>query len=313
MTGSSGFIGRTLNHILEQDQSIRIINTYRSLDHWVETTITDNMFAIGDINANTQWQSALKGVDCVIHLAARVHVMQETESDPLTAFRQVNTQGTLNLAKQAVTAGVKRFIYLSTIKVNGEQTTDQPFFADDQPNPQDAYACSKFEAEQQLLTLGHETGLEIVIIRPPLVYGAQVKGNFARLINLLKKSLPLPLAKINNARSLVSIENLCSFIQTVITHPNAIGEVFLVSDGRDLSTSELFELLAQALRKKSRLFYLPPSLLQLFTTILGRHADYDRLFGSLQLDISKNKQLLHWQPKLSVEKGLLNAVTKERD
>ncbi|MCK5697244.1 MAG: SDR family oxidoreductase [Gammaproteobacteria bacterium] len=312
ITGSSGFIGLALNHVLaynnEPNKPMTLINTYRH----VKPIITDNnTFVVGDIDAQTQWQSALKGVDCVIHLAARVHVMQETETDPLTAFRVVNTQGTLNLAKQAVTQGVKRFIYLSTIKVNGEHTDQYAFTADDQPNPHDAYAMSKFEAEQQLLALGRDTGLEVVIIRPPLVYGSQVKGNFARLIHLVNKSLPLPLAKINNARSLVSIDNLCALIQLLITHPKAVGEVFLVSDGDDLSTSELFELLAQALGKKSRLFYLPPRLLKLVTTVLGRKMDYDRLFGSLQLDIRKNKDLLDWQPKISVQTGLLNAVTNK--
>jgi len=244
----------------------------------------------------------------VIHLAARVHVMQETHADPLTAFREVNTQGTINLAKQAVAAGVKRFIYLSSIKVNGEKTTTIPFHADDSANPLDPYAISKFEAEQQLLTLGQETGLEIVIIRPPLVYGPAVKGNFSRLISLVNKSIPLPLAKINNARSLVNIQNLCSLIQVCLDHPKAAGEVFLVSDGEDLSSSELFEKIAQALDKKNRLFYLPKGLLKLLTGIIGRQAEFQRLFDSLQVDISKNQQLLGWQPNVRVMQGIQKTV-----
>ena len=258
---------------------------------------------MGNIDAHTQWQAALDGVDVVVHLAARVHVMHETDADPLTAFRSVNTEGTLNLARQAVAAGVKRFVYLSSIKVNGEQTQHRAFFADDKPNPQDPYAVSKFEAEQQLLALGKETGLEVVIIRPPLVYGPGVKGNFSHLIKLVEKSLPLPLAGIHNARSLVGIDNLCSFIQICLVHPEAAGETFLVGDAQDLSTSELLQKIARGLGKKSHLFYLPAGLIRIVTYILGRQAEYERLFGSLQVDISKNERLLGWQPQVSVETG----------
>jgi len=306
ISGSSGFIGQYLGRYLSE-RSYHIINTYRSLPDKLHNEDKSH-FSINNIDAGTQWQIALNNVDSVVHLAARVHVMQETDADPLNAFREVNTQGTMNLARQAVQAGVKRFVYLSSIKVNGEQTTKHPFYADDLSEPQDPYALSKHEAEQQLLALGKETGLEVVIIRPPLVYGPEVKGNFSRLIALVGKSLPLPLAGINNARSLVNIENLCSFIHTCLIHPKATGEVFLVSDGRDLSTSELFEKIAQALDKKSRLFYLPPGLIKLITTILGRKAEYERLFGSLQVDIAKNKQLLDWQPICSVEQGMRLAV-----
>ncbi len=306
ITGSNGFIGQYFAHYLRENGN-DIIHTYRHLPDEIHSNTTEH-FAVGNIDAQTQWKSALTDVGIVIHLAARVHVMQETHAEPLTAFREVNTEGTLNLARQAVEAGVKRFVYLSSIKVNGEHTQDTPFSADDLPNPQDPYAISKFEAEQQLLALGKESGMEIVIIRPPLVYGYGVKGNFSRLINLVKKSIPLPLARIHNARSLVSLQNLCALIRLCLVHPAATGQVFLVSDGRDLSTSELFEQIAQAMNKKSRLFYLPPNWLRFITHLLGRDAEYERLFGSLQVDISKNEQLLGWKPQVSVEQGIRYAL-----
>ncbi|MCU7800084.1 MAG: SDR family oxidoreductase [gamma proteobacterium symbiont of Lucinoma myriamae] len=308
ITGSNGFVGQYLAHYLYETGN-DVIKTYRKLPELINAD-DSRQVTVGNIDSQTQWQTALTGVDSVVHLAARVHVMQETNADPLTAFRAVNTEGTINLARQAVASGAKRFVYLSSIKVNGEKTTNKPFYADDQPDPQDPYAVSKFEAEQQLFALGKETGLEVVIIRPPLVYGPEVKGNFSHLIKLADKSLPLPLAGINNARSLVSIENLCSLIQTCLTHPQAAGEVFLVSDGQDLSTSELFDYIAQALGKKSCLFYLPAGLIKFMTVILGRKAEYERLFGSLQVDISKIKQLLGWQPVISVQSGISTTVKK---
>ncbi|WP_198266702.1 UDP-glucose 4-epimerase family protein [sulfur-oxidizing endosymbiont of Gigantopelta aegis] len=308
ITGSNGFVGQSLASSLVEEP-MALIKTYRHLPespgyHSESTEDMVRCFAVGDINAQTQWQAALSGVDAVVHLAARVHVMQETHADPLAAFREVNTQGTLNLARQAVDAGVKRFIYLSSIKVNGEKTADKPFFADDVPAPQDPYAISKFEAEQQLLQLGKETGLEIVIIRPTLVYGRGVKGNFRRLINLVNKSLPLPFSGIKNARSLVSIDNLCSLIQVCLSHPKAADEVFLVNDGQDVSTTELFETIATVLHVKSRLFYLPRGWIRFFAALLHKNAEFERLFGSLQVDISKNEQLLGWKPGLSVKDGI---------
>lgn len=314
ITGSNGFIGQYLANDLNKkkfyEKEFCVINIYRHLPD--EYTLENGShIAVGNIDSKTQWQSALTGAEVVVHLAARVHVMKETHIDPLEAFRAVNTQGTLNLARQAVAAGVKRFVYLSSIKVNGEQTQGKPFSADGKPDPQDPYAVSKFEAEQQLLALGKETGLEVVIIRPPLVYGPGVKGNFRRLIKLVKKSIPLPLAGINNSRSLVNIQNLCSLIEACLIHPKAADEVFLVSDGQDLSTSELFAQIAQALGKKNRLFYLPQSWLCFITHLLGRGTEYERLFGSLQVDIAKNEQLLGWKPEVSVEQGIANTVKRE--
>lgn len=305
ITGSNGFIGSYLARYLSADGD-EIVNTYRHIPG--NCRKSPNHFEVGEINGSTQWIYALKNVDVVVHLAARVHVMHETSTDPLTAFRQVNTEGTLNLARQASESGVKRFIYLSTIKVNGEQTDKLAFTADDNPNPQDPYAVSKYEAEQQLLELSKQTGMEVVIIRPPLVYGPGVKGNFRRLIKLVNKSVPLPLANIKNVRSLVSIENLCSFIKICLVHPQAAGEIFLVSDGYDLSTSELLINLAQAMGKKSFLFYIPDSTIKFLTTLLGRRSEYERLFGSLQVDIRKNYQVLNWKPEQSVQMALKNCV-----
>ncbi len=305
LTGSNGFIGSFLADFLTA-KKFNLIHTYRSIPDHLKTL--PGRHEIGNIDADTQWHTALQGVDAVVHLAARVHIMQENNRQPLKAFREVNTLGTLNLARQAVEAGVRRFIYLSTIKVNGEQTVNKAFFADDTPSPQDPYAISKFETEQQLLALSQQTGLEVVIIRPPLVYGPNVKGNFLRLMQLVNKGLPLPLGGIKNNRSLVSVTNLCSLITHCLVQQHAAGEVFLVSDGHDLSTSELFEKIAAAMHRPSRLFHLPEKGLYWLTRWSGRSAEYERLFGSLRVDITKNKQLLGWEPQQPIEKGLLQTV-----
>ena len=308
LTGSSGFIGQYLSSYLKNNKYC-IVNTYRNnqAEHFFKEKDKKN-FVVGSINAKTLWHLALSDCDIVVHLAARVHVMQETHIEPLNAFREVNTLGTINLARQAAAAGVKRFIYLSTIKVNGDATSEIPFYADDVANPQDPYAISKFEAEQQLLALASETGLEVVIIRPPLVYGPAVKGNFKRLIQLLKKSIPLPFSRINNSRSLVNIQNLCSLIHTCLVHPKAVNEVFLVSDGQDLSTSDILNEISQALGKKNNLFYFPQPVLKWVASLFNRQAEYDRLFGSLQVDISKNSKLLGWEPKISVAEAMAKTV-----
>jgi len=310
ITGSSGFVGTFLDDFL-QSLEFTVINTYRTNPE--RNNMQAHQYVIGNIDADTQWQKALSDVDAVVHLAARMHIMEETDHEPINAFRRVNTQGTLNLARQAVEAGVKRFIYLSTMKVNGEQTSEKPFFADDMPNPLEPYAVSKFETEQQLLKLAHETGLEVVIIRPVLVYGPGVKGNFLRLMQLVNKGLPLPLGGIKNKRSLVSVTNLCSLITLSLNHEKAAGEVFLVSDGQDLSTPELFEKIASAMHKPSRLFYLPVRSLYWLTRLLKRTAEYERLCGSLQVDISKNEQLLGWKPEQSPETGIQQAVDWHRN
>jgi nucleoside-diphosphate-sugar epimerase len=311
ITGANGFIGQYLTHYLIEKTKIKdteIIRVIRKLT----TTDPENYVAVGNIEQDTNWQAVLQGVDIIIHLAARVHVMNETSANPLQEFRQTNLQGTLNLAQYAVKAGVKRLIYLSSIKVNGEKTTDQAFIADDsnaiaKSNTKlvnDPYALSKQEAEQALLNLHKQQLLEVVIIRPPLVYGPGVKGNFSRLINLVKKQLPLPLAGIKNKRSLVSIDNLCSLIYCCMQHPKASGEIFLVSDGDDVSTSQLMQTMAQAMNCKNRLFKLPYHLLKVLASMAGKSSEFQRLFESLSVDISKNKKLLHWEPELSLKQAL---------
>lgn len=231
--------------------------------------------------------------------------MDESDGDSLSAFRSVNVVGTLNLAKLAASAGIKRFVFISTIKVNGEATVlGEPFQADDLPAPKDAYGLSKLEAEQGLKLLAAETGMEVVIIRPPLVYGRGVKGNFGSMIKLVEKEIPLPFGAIHNKRSLVGIDNLVDLIVRCIDHPAAANQVFLAGDGQDLSTPELVRSLAMAMGKRTCLISLPTGVLKFGATLLGKRALADRLLGSLQVDITKTRELLEWQPRHSVEEGL---------
>lgn len=289
ITGANGFVGSAV--CAKAQEAFSVIAATRD--------------EVGAIDAHTDWQTVLQGVDVVVHLAARVHVMNDTSSDPLNAFRLVNVAGTLNLAKQAVQAGVKRFIFISSIKVNGESTVlGQPFTADDTPNPLDAYGQSKYEAELALKQLAEETGLDVVIIRPPLVYGAGVKANFHSMMRWLNRSVPLPLGAIHNKRSLVALDNLVDLILTCVKHPNAANQTFLVSDGEDLSTTDLLRRMAQALGKSAFLLPVPASLLELAARLIGKHAIAQRLCGSLQLDISKTRQLLNWTPPVSVDTAL---------
>jgi len=260
---------------------------------------------VGDLGPDTDWSSALEGVDAVVHLAARVHVMDEEAEDPLAEFRRVNVAGTDNLARQAAEAGVKRLVFLSSIKVNGEVTQPgNPFTVEDAPAPQDPYAVSKFEAEEALRRVEKETGLEVVIIRPPLVYGPEVKGNFLRLIQLVQKGYPLPLGRVNNKRSLVALDNLVDLILTCLDHPGAAGQTFLVSDGEDLSTPELVRKIARAMGKKPRLVPVPLVMLRLAGRITGKSAEVERLVGSLQVDIGHTCETLGWQAVVSVDEAV---------
>jgi nucleoside-diphosphate-sugar epimerase len=249
-------------------------------------------------------------VDQIVHLAARVHVMDDKSSDPLVEFRRVNVEGTAALARQAAAVGVRRFVFLSSIKVNGESTeVGRPFTADDVPAPEDPYGVSKYEAEKLLQQIAAETGLEVVIIRPPLVYGPGVKANFESMMRWLARGLPLPLAAVTeNRRSLVALDNLVDLIVTCLKHPAAANQTFLVSDGEDLSTAELLKRMGNAMGQPTRLFYMPPALLQLVATVVSKSGIYQRLYGSLQLDITKTGQFLGWTPLVSVDEGLRSVL-----
>lgn len=304
VTGASGFIGQALCSRLVVD-GWGVCATLRNSGRGHALVPGCEQRVVGEIGRDTDWLSLLKEVDIVVHLAARVHVMRERESDPLAEFRRVNVEGTLNMARQSSVAGVQRFVYLSSIKVNGEETvTGRSFSEEDQPAPQDAYAVSKWEAEQGLRELADKTGLEVVIIRPPLVYGPGVKANFLAMMQWLTRGVPLPLSAIRNRRSLVALDNLVDMIITCLVHPSAANQTFLVADGEDLSTPELFRRTAEALGKPSRLLPVPVGMLETGARLLGKRAVVQRLCGSLHVDISKARILLGWNPPQSVDQAL---------
>ena len=303
ITGATGFVGRELCSRLEsEERDVRCVVR--------ELSSMANSVVVGDIGPDTHWDEALKGVDTVIHLAARVHVMKDDSSDPLAEFRRVNVDATLNFARQAAAAaGVKRFIFLSTVKVNGEETTTgHPFNEGNPPYPLDPYGISKHEAEEGLRLLAEETGLEVVIIRPPLVYGPGVKGNFASMLHWIAKGIPLPLGAIHNQRSLVALDNLVDLIITCIDHPAAANQTFLVADGEDLSTTELLRRVGLAMGKPARLVPVPVGLLKFGAALLGKRGMAQRLCGNLQVDISKARDVLGWTPQVSVVEGLGKTV-----
>ena len=301
LTGATGFLGIRLATALN---SYPDLNLTAAVRRSVEIPAAQILEA-QSLDANTNWSAALANQQFIIHAAARAHIMKDDVAEPLAEYRRVNVDGTLNLARQAAAAGVKRFIFISSIKVNGEQTPiGRPFEADDTPAPEDAYGISKWEAEQGLQQLASETGMEVVIIRPPLVYGPGIKGNFASMAKLVARGFPLPLGAVKNQRTLVSLDNLVDLIITCIHHPAAANQVFLAGDGRDLSTTELLQGVAKAMSVPSRLVPVPTPILTFFATLLGKKAVADRLFGSLQVDISKTRDLLGWTPPISVEEGL---------
>ena len=265
--------------------------------------------AVGDIATATDWQLALSGIDIVVHLAARVHVMRETAIDALEAFRRVNVNGSLNLAGQAAAAGVRRFLYISSIKVNGEATQPGgPFKAVDVPAPAGPYGISKFEAEQGLRELAAATGMELVIIRPPLVYGPGAKANFLRMLNWLHRGYPLPFSAIDNRRSLVALDNLVDLIITCCQHPNAAQQTFMVSDGEDISTTELIKRTAAALGRPARLIPVPAGALRAVARALGKADFAQRLCGSLQVDINQTRRLLGWAPVIRLDDALADTA-----
>jgi nucleoside-diphosphate-sugar epimerase len=306
ITGATGFVGSGVVARLAAD-GVETLACVRS--DIVSMPEGVRIVPMAELTANTDWRQALAGVKSLVHLAARVHVMHDTEADPLTAFRAVNVDGTLNLALQSAAAGVKRFVFISSVKVNGESTSPgRAFTESDAHNPQDAYGQSKHEAEQGLRQLSADTGMEVVIIRPPLVYGPGVKANFAALMRAVQRCWPLPLGAVHNQRSLVALDNLVDFIITCINHPQAANQTFLMSDGKDLSTTELVRGMAHAAGVPARLLPLPVWALQAGASLLGKGDAVQRLCGNLQIDISKAQNLLGWVPPVSVEEGLRRAM-----
>lgn len=306
VTGATGFVGgalvgRVVANGPEGEHAVIAAVRRRS-----ETLpVGARQVVVGDLGADTAWGEALDGVEVVIHAAARVHVMRDRAEEPLSEFRRVNVAGTLNLARQAARAGVKRFVFLSSIKVNGESTVaGRPFRADDEPGPLDPYAISKHEAEEGLKRLAGEGGMEYVIVRPPLVYGPGVKANFLSMMRWLTRGVPLPLGAIRNRRSLVALENLVDLILLCATHPAARNQTFLVSDGEDLSTPELLRRMGRALGVRVRLLDIPPLLLESGAALVGRRGVAERLCGSLQADITKSRELLGWHPPVTIDDGL---------
>lgn len=306
VTGANGFVGLALCARLRRDgvSTRAAVRALSLLPDCAESA------AVGSLSSDIDWTIALRNVMQVVHLAARVHVMNDKSTNPLAEFRRVNVEGTANLARQAAAAGVRRFVYLSSIKVNGEFTeVGLPFTPDDVPTPEDPYGVSKHEAEQALRQIAADTGMEVVIIRPPLVYGPGVKANFGSMMRWLARGVPLPLAAVTqHRRSLVALDNLVDLIATCLRHPAAASQTFLVSDGEDLSTAELLKRMGAAMGHPARLFYLPPSMLKLGAHLVNKPGIYQRLCGSLQLDIAKTRRLLGWSPPVSVDEGLRRAA-----
>ncbi len=303
VTGGSGFLGQALINQLVRLPGCTVVAPMRNLS--ARLAAGARSFALNNLDGANDWQVTLTDVDVVIHAAARVHVMNEVAVDPLAAFREVNVEATLNLARQAAEYGVKRFIFISSIKVNGEGTEAGAVYrADDTPAPIGPYAISKLEAEQGLMSLAANTGMEVVVIRPVLVYGPGVKANFLSMMRWLYRGVPLPFGAVNNLRSLVAIDNLVDLIVTCSDHPAAANQVFLASDGEDVSTTLLLRKLANALGKPARLLPIPTRIMSGVAAMIGKRAMADRIFGSLQVDISKNRKLLGWEPPVTLDKAL---------
>jgi UDP-4-keto-D-QuiNAc 4-reductase len=298
ITGATGFIGRALigAATLQWRAAVRS-----------QSACGTEQVVVGDIDGRTEWSRALSGIDCVVHLAARVHIMNPTVNDR-AEFERTNALGTERLARAAAAAGVRHFIYLSSIKVNGESTQIQAFRADDVPQPQDDYARSKLEAERRLLAVAATSGMAASIIRPPLVYGPGVRANFLRLLSLAHSGLPIPLASIINTRSMVSVWNLCDLICALVLHDQPMSGVFLVADSEGISTAELVRRLARMMGRPARLFAVPVGALRAVAALTGRSAELNRLCSSLVVDMAETRTLLGWAPPLSLDEGLERTV-----
>lgn len=302
ITGANGFVGQALclalgRHGGNIKRAVRIAESGQSSDG-------EKSIVVGSIGSSTDWTAALCGINTVVHLAARAHFVHESGRGLLSQYREVNTEGTRRLAEMAAQAGVRRFVFLSSVKVNGERTSGHPFTENDLPQPEDAYGISKWEAEQALLNISHTTGMEVVILRPPLIYGPGVKGNFLRLIRLVSRGTPLPLASVTNSRSLLYVDNLVDAIVSCVESPAAAGRTYLVSDGEDIPTPDLVLTLAIPLHVRTRLFPFPVALLRLGATVLGKGSEILKLTESLQVDSTRIKKELGWQPRFSLKQGL---------
>jgi len=306
VTGANGFVGRVLCASLAHagDEPVAAVRQARASS---EIPGAARIVPVGEVGPNTDWSAALQGCAAVVHLAARAHVMHDPVADPLALYRAINTDGTLQLARQAAAAGVRRFIFVSSIKVQGEERA-LPYAEADPAAPRDAYAISKWEAEQGLWQIAQETGMEVVVLRPPLIYGPGVKANFLRLLQWVVRGVPLPLGAVENRRDLLYVGNLADAIGRCLHHPNAAGKTFLVCDGKALSTKSLIEAIARAMGRPVRLFSVSPGLLRRVAHWLGKGAEADRLLGSLALECGKLRQELDWQPPFTFEQGIRATV-----
>lgn len=306
VTGSNGFVGASLCSELDA-RGFAVRRAVRSLHSSSDSGVEP--VAVGNLDSATDWSWALAGVDCVIHCAARAHVIHETEADALAAYRLVNVDGSRRLAEQAAASGVRRLVYLSSIGVFGIHTNGRgPFMVFDAPRPVEEYAVSKWEAERALWKVAASTGLEVVVVRPPLVYGPYAKGNVARLLKLVRMGLSLPLGAVQNQRSLIGLDNLVDLLIRCIDHPAAAGQTLLVSDGEDVSTPELLRHMAAGLERSARLLSVPVPLLRLAGRAFGKQAEIDRLVGSLQIDSSFTRESLGWSPPVSLAEGVRRMV-----
>ena len=299
VTGADGFIGARLCPMLEAAG-----HTVRRAVRRARDGSAPSSFPVGQVDGDTDWTAALTGAGCVVHLAARTHVLDETVRDPLAEYVRINVAGTGRLAEQAAAAGVRRFLFMSSVKVNGERTGAHPYTEDDVPRPEDAYGVSKWQGEQELARIAAGTGMDTVVLRPPLVYGPGVKANFLRLLGLVARRVPLPFASLDNRRSLIHAGNLCAAVLAAVTAPRAAGRTFLVSDGEDVSTPALVQAIARALEVKPRLVPCPPTALRALAAVLGRSGEAARLTGSLQVDASRIRRELAWQPPHTLAQGL---------
>jgi nucleoside-diphosphate-sugar epimerase len=305
VTGASGFLGQALSRRLRSDGYLVTALSRHAPTAFGESWIQVKRYEDSGL--------LLAGLDCVVHLAARVHIMNDAVLDPLAEFRAANVDLSLQLARQAAQAGVHRFIFISSVKVNGEETADEhPFTAEDVPRPQDPYGVSKMEAEQALRSLAEQTGMELVIIRPPLVYGPGVRANFENLLHVVSRGVPLPLGALQNRRSLVALDNLVALITCCVCHPKAAGQTFMVSDDEDLSTPDLIRRIAKAMNRPARLIKVPFWVLQMLGKLTGKSSAIQRLCGNLQVDISKTKAVLGWRPPIGVDEGLRRAAVQWR-